>query len=137
MKVAINGCYGGFVLSDKAIEMIMKRKGFDCYRYKWQYQMDKGYKRIDKSDDKLGLTILYSTVDLGKEIEEIPKENYWYYGNLERTDEDMIAVIEELGDEASGACGAVYIVEIPDGVSWEIDEYDGIETIHEVHRKWY
>ena len=26
--------------------------------------------------------------------------------------------------------------EIPDDVEWEIDDYDGIETIHEVHRSW-
>jgi hypothetical protein len=138
MKIAINRCFGGFSLSDKAIEMIMNRKGFDCYRYKWQYERDKErYTRVDNlSNDRLGLSINYSTADLGKVIEDIPKENRWYYGNLKRTDEDMIAVIEELGDEASGMCGEVVIVEIPDDVDWEIDEYDGLESIHEVHRVW-
>ena len=33
MKVVINRCFGGFCLSDKAVEMIMKRKGLDCFRY--------------------------------------------------------------------------------------------------------
>ena len=29
------------------------------------------------------------------------------------------------------------IVEIPDGVEWEIEEYDGDEWVSEKHRKWY
>ena len=28
------------------------------------------------------------------------------------------------------------IVEVPDDVVWEIDEYDGLESISEVHRRW-
>jgi hypothetical protein len=34
MKVVVNKCFGGFGLSDKAIEMVMNRKGLDCFRYK-------------------------------------------------------------------------------------------------------
>ena len=48
----------------------------------------------------------------------------------------MVSVIEELGNEASGRYGSVTIVEVPDDVDWEIDDYDGIETIHEKHRVW-
>ena len=142
MKIAINKCFGGFCLSHKAIDMIMRRKGFDCYRYKQtKYHYSDGvdeYTRCDgnEEDDKLGLFINYSTTDLGKRTEKIPDESYWYYGNLKRTDEDLISVIEELGDAASGTCGSVTVVEIPDGVEWEIDEYDGIESIHEKHRVW-
>jgi len=28
------------------------------------------------------------------------------------------------------------IIEIPEDVDWEVDEYDGLETIHEKHRSW-
>ena len=28
------------------------------------------------------------------------------------------------------------IIEIPDDIEWEIDNYDGIESIHEKHRSW-
>ena len=35
MKIAINRCFGGFGLSDKAIEMIMKRKGFGYGLFWW------------------------------------------------------------------------------------------------------
>ena len=78
----------------------------------------------------------YHTTDLGDVVEKLPNESHWYYGNLERTDEDLIAVIEELGSDADGRFGDLKIVDIPDGVDWEIDEYDGVETIHEVHRSW-
>lgn len=138
MKIAINKCYGGFTLSDKAIEMIMKRKGLKCYRYK-QTKFDHSdgvdeYTRLD--DYSPSSFIRYCTVDLGEKVEKIPYENLWYYEELERTDDDLISVIEELGDEASGTYGRVVVIEIPNDVDWEIDDYDGWESIHEKHRVW-
>ena len=125
MKIAINKCYGGFSLSDKAIEMIMKRKGLKCYRYKQtKFNYSDGvdeYTRID--DNEPSSFVSYSTTDLGKTIGNIPYENYWYYRNLERTDKDLVSVIEELGNEASGRYGSVKVIEIPDDVDWEIDDY--------------
>ena len=101
MKVVINRCFGGFGLSDMAIEMIMKRKGLDCYRYEWKFKNDsEEYTRVDNFSSNLGLGTYYSTADLGKKVNKIPDDKYWYYGRLERTDEDMIAVIEEIGDHA-------------------------------------
>lgn len=142
MKVAINRCYGGFNLSDKAIEMIMRRKGLNCYRYKqtkYSFQDGKNeYTKISASDvQKNDIMLHYSATDLGDTIETIPKGGFWYYGNLDRTDEDMIGVIEEIGSEADGICGEIKIVEIPDGVEWEVDNYDGMESIHEAHSVWY
>ena len=138
MKIAINKCYGGFSLSDKAIEMIMKRKGLKCYRYKQtKFNYSDGvdeYTRID--DNEPSSFVSYSTIDLGKTIGNIPDENFWYYRNLERTDKDLVSVIEELGNEASGQYGFVKVIDIPDDIDWEIDDYDGIETIHEKHRSW-
>ena len=43
----------------------------------------------------------------------------------------MVEVVEELGDKASGFYGKLKVVEIPDGLSYVIDDYDGIETLHE------
>lgn len=62
----------------------------------------------------------------------IESDNYLAY----RTDERLIKVIEELGKKASGQMACVVIIEIPDGIDFEIDNYDGIETIHEKHRSW-
>lgn len=49
----------------------------------------------------------------------------------------LIAAIEKIGeDKASGSLARVHVVDIPDGVEWEIHDYDGVETIREVHRSW-
>lgn len=139
MKIVVNRCYGGFGLSDKAIEMVMERKGFGCFRYKQtKYGFQDGineYTRYEKFDNN-DLFVYYQTEDLGEKVEKLPNETHWYYGNLDRDDADLIAVVEELGDEANGRFAELEVVEIPNNVKWEIDDYDGIETIHEVHRSW-
>lgn len=57
---------------------------------------------------------------------------------ISRDDSALIATIETLGLEASsGGCAELAIVEIPDEVKWQIEEYDGKEWIAEVHRTWY
>jgi len=49
----------------------------------------------------------------------------------------LIEAIEHIGcEKASGTHAEIEIREIPDGVQWEIDDYDGMETIHENHRSW-
>ena len=49
----------------------------------------------------------------------------------------LIAAIEKVGiKDATGSLAELEIVEIPDGTDWYIHDYDGIETIHEVHRSW-
>jgi hypothetical protein len=48
----------------------------------------------------------------------------------------MIQVVEELGAAANGPCADLKVVEIPDGVEWEIDGHDGMEHVAERHRTW-
>jgi hypothetical protein len=63
----------------------------------------------------------------------IKSDNYLAY----RSDPRLVAAIEKIGEEkASGKMAKVRIVDVPDDVEWEIDEYDGVESIHEVHRSW-
>lgn len=137
MKIVVNRCYGGFELSDKAIEMIMNRKGLDCFRYentKYVNGRDEYVRR--KEFDRNSFFAFYQTKDLGERVDRLPKETAWVYYNLDRDDADLIAVVEELGEAADGRFAELEVVEIPDDVKWEIDDYDGIETIHEVHRSW-
>ena len=62
-------------------------------------------------------------------------ENDYYLAY--RADPRLIAAIEKVGeDAASGDLAKVRVVEIPDDIDWDIDEYDGIETINEKHRSW-
>ena len=59
------------------------------------------------------------------------------YGfDVERTDPKLIAAVETLGRKASGSMAKLKIVEIPDDISWHIEEYDGVEHIAEDHRTW-
>jgi len=48
----------------------------------------------------------------------------------------LIQTIETLGDDASGSLSSLKVVEIPDDVKWQIQEYDGIEWVAEQHRTW-
>jgi hypothetical protein len=54
----------------------------------------------------------------------------------DRSNPQLVAAVEKLGPGASGALAKLKVVEIPDGIEWEIDEYDGFETVHEKHRSW-
>lgn len=55
---------------------------------------------------------------------------------IDRDDPDLVRVVEELGEEADGTFAKLKVVEIPDDVKWDIEEYDGSEWIAEVHRTW-
>lgn len=63
----------------------------------------------------------------------ISSENH----NAYRSDPRLILAIEKVGIEKSGGfCAKLSIVDIPEGISWVIDDYDGCETVEEVHRSW-
>jgi len=54
----------------------------------------------------------------------------------DRTDPLLIKVVEKLGNKASGTCASLKVIEIPDGIKWEITEYDGLEQVEEIHNSW-
>jgi hypothetical protein len=63
----------------------------------------------------------------------IESDNY----NAYRTNKKLIEAIERIGEKtASGAMAELRVVEIPDGIEFDINNYDGIETVHENHRSW-
>jgi len=83
---------------------------------------------------------------LGKEWDgygHLGNEDFGIEGSLStdynafRVHPDLIAAIEAVGvEKASGKLSLVVIVDIPDGMSWVIDDYDGMETVHERNRSW-
>jgi len=118
MKVVINDDFGGFGLSDKAFEKLLERKGIE----------------FEKSEkEKFGITHYYVAGHLGEEEHYLSP--YDYYND--RADADLIAVIEEMGKDACGDFSSLKIIEIPDGIEWQVEEYDGREHIAEKHRTWY
>ncbi len=82
--------------------------------------------------------------DRGSNAAKLELENYtgeyrgrWYgYIDCERNDSLLVEAVETLGQDASGSCANLQVVEIPDGVSWVIEEYDGLEHVAESHRTW-
>lgn len=56
--------------------------------------------------------------------------------DIARNDPKLVECVEKLGVEANGTYAELKVVEIPDDVNWEIGEYDGLEWVEEVHRKW-
>ena len=53
-----------------------------------------------------------------------------------RSDPILVGVVEELGERASDFGSELLVVEIPDGIDWQIENYDGWEWIAEAHRTW-
>ena len=119
MKVAINRCYGGFSLSEEAFEALLNRKGVKFEKVKGKYFNLTGHD-------------YYHEGHVGDDNHYISD---WHFKN-NRGDEDLIAVIEQFGEKANGRYAEITIVEVPDDVDWEIDEYDGKEWVAEVHRTW-
>ena len=92
IRIVINRCWGGFMLSETAINRYAELKGVE------------------------------------------PTEDMVYM--IHRDDTVLVQVVEELGDLANGTYSNLKIVDIPDGVSWVLEDYDGMESIEEVHRSW-
>lgn len=144
MKIVINRCYGGFGLSMAALKRYVELKGMNPYFYKENWKT-KTYYKINDMDEKDFYSITCITEDLGNEIKDKDfwnfvknnKNKYIYDKDIPRNDKYLIEAIEETGlEEASDSYSELSIVEIPDDVEWEINDYDGMETIEEKHRRW-
>lgn len=82
-----------------------------------------------------GFSLSQKAVDMlndrkGKQSDEF---DYW---QIPRDDSDLVAIVEKLGREADGQYASLKVVEIPEGVDWMIQDYDGVEWIAEKHRTW-
>ena len=63
-------------------------------------------------------------------------DGYGYEFSDERTNPDLIRVVEKLGDVANGTYASLTVVEISDEVDWDIYNYDGMEHIYDKDRVW-
>ena len=113
-RIVINRCYGGFSLSRSAKIRYLDLAGIEYEEYPQQ----------DRHSQQLfGNRILVNGRD-------------WSDYEVARDDPALVAVVRELGAEASGNHSKLKIVEIPPGIEWTIEEYDGNEWIAEKHRTW-
>jgi hypothetical protein len=138
MKVVINKCYGGFGLSNKAYEKLIEW-GVPVRKYIEQERdpETKLYKPQPLND---GEVIFDRSLEPGSSVDLAMQRlggRYWDCWTREnRAHPLVVRVVEELGEAASGPLAKLRVVEIPDGIEWEIDEYDGMERIAEQHRTW-
>jgi hypothetical protein len=133
--IVINKCYcGTFNLSLFGQREYLKRKGKECYYY--EYDCDDG--SFYKVDHEKYSSSFCLTKDYGDGMfNNYEHDDYFYSRDIPRDDLDLIAIINEFGSEKiSSPYANLVIVEVPDGVDWEIEEYDGYESIHEKHRSW-
>ena len=85
---------------------------------------------------KVVINRCYGGFGLSEKARKILNVEYDLEFERNRTSPSLIAVVEKLGDEANASFSKLKVVEIPDDVDWYIDDYDGVETIHEKHRIW-
>ena len=119
MKIVINKCYGGFGLSE-AVYLRLIELGVPVVTE---------YKGVES------ITVLDSGTDTG---------GHWYRysllgGDQIRTDPRLVQAVEELhtrGVDVNSPYADLEVIEIPDGIDWEIYEHDGMEHIAECHRSW-
>ncbi len=71
-----------------------------------------------------------------KRYNDITGKDIEWYGDLERDDVTLIKLVEEMGAAVNDTFSNLKIVEIPNTVYWEIEEYDGKEWVAEKHRVW-
>lgn len=133
MKVILNKCYGGFDVSDAAYRRYAEKKGIELFAYGLSAGLD-----YVKTDRRNGL-VYYFTKDYGDFVKQEDvnwDEDSLYLNGDMREDPTLVEVVEELGEGASGIFGDLVVVEIPDGMKYVIDEYDGFETLHEDVPTW-
>lgn len=144
MKVVINACFGGFSLSPKATLLLWERgcKGVDVTHVDDYFKSESKSSYFSKEKSlKEWRDYQVTPPREGREPMMLhvfsPDEQYILYAlDIPRDDPMLIAVVEELGKKANGSCASLKIIDVPEGVSWHVEEYDGNEHIAEDHRTW-
>jgi hypothetical protein len=109
-KVVINTEYGGFGLSDIAVERYGELKGLGLHKV---------YVRNSTSTDMFHWQTANGVVFIPGLI-------------TDRQDPALIRVVEELGiDAVNSPYSSLEVVEIAEGTAYRIGEYDGLEWIEE------
>jgi len=113
MKIVYSPTYGGFGLSEEAVRRLRELEN------PWAVKV----KLPGETNDKM-TNLIFGMGFNG--CHDIPRD-----------DQDLISIVQLMGTvAASGRFAMLKIVDIPDDVQWEVEDYDGNEWIAEKHRTW-
>ncbi len=139
-KIVINACHGGFGVSEAGIKEYLRRKGIVTYpetlTYSTVWWLVPPEERTlwSKTTPKERMSLGFRADPHDSAYKTDP--SLVWNGVIKRGDPVLVAVVEDMGDAASGEYAELKVVEIPDGVEWRIEEYDGWEWVAEEHRTW-
>lgn len=115
-KIVYNDCYGGYTLSDKAIDWLSEHGSEKTKNFIAQ-------KRIEAKEKDAFSYASQERIDNAKFYVMDAVRSF-----LNRHDHDLVAVVEALGKEVNGTFSKLAIAEI-DEDKYFIDEYDGRESV--------
>ena len=135
-KIVINTCFGGFGLSDAAYEKLIEW-GIPCRKYIEEKRgEDKLFIKVPENEGQVIFDRSLSDDKHDKLMMSFGGRYWETWIRNDRTNPLLIKVVEELGEKANGNYAALKIIEIPDDIEYEIEDYDGSEHVAEVHRTW-
>ena len=117
-KIVINKCFGGFGLSAEAFSTYLTLKGIDHETTPARWPV------FDKDAKEFWHAGHVNDDDYYLSDRDIPRD-----------DPALVQAVLE-ATEPSGRFAALTIVNVPDEVEWQLEEYDGSEWIAEKHRTW-
>lgn len=85
---------------------------------------------------KVVINRCYGGYGLSKAAQDYLGVDSAYAYDDDRSNPNLVKCVEELGSAAASTYASLKVIEIPDDVNWKIESYDGLESIHEVHRSW-
>lgn len=143
-KIVINADFGGFGLSTDAVIRYNQLKGRKVWVMEDREVMFPIYSfvppedRVDAGNIRSGAPINWFEMTLEEKgaYNAAYRDQTFNDRDVVRDDPILVQVVEEMGEKADSRFASLKIVEIPDDVEWQIEEYDGSEWIAEKHRTW-
>lgn len=116
-KIVYNNCYGGYSLSDKAIDWLSEHGSERTKNFIAQKRIEAKETEdfTSASQERIYNVTKFYVMDAVRSF-------------LNRHDPDLVAVVEALGKEVNGTFSELDIEEI-DEDKYFIEEYDGRETV--------
>ena len=141
-KVVINSCYGGFSLSKEGMKRYCEIKNIPCW-----IEEDKKFKSLgiftawtlpvdQRIESKEGESFYEMSMEDRQAYNQKYSEQTLSHYDIPRDDPALVQLVEENAELYAGRHAELKVVEIPDGVNFQIEEYDGNEWVAEVHRTW-